>query len=82
MEIKREILMQGVELQPLKDRITDEAQSRNLAQAGNNEYGPVFINAQYDLRIERDPGEWGHYRLMLLHKLQPKRGILGVFKKK
>lgn len=81
MNVKREILMQGVELAPIVERLKEEGTKRGLSQSANNEYGPVFINHHYDLRIERDPGDWGQYRLMLMHKLQPKSSFFGMFRR-
>lgn len=77
MQIKRETLAQGPDLEEMKQKIKEEAEARTMGVAqGTNEYGPVYVNTTHDLRIERDAGNWGQYRIMLLHKLQPKTSLL------
>ncbi|HYF62469.1 MAG TPA: hypothetical protein VD886_06620 [Herpetosiphonaceae bacterium] len=82
MDIKRETLAQGADLEELRQKLKAEAESRGLGTPqGNNEYGSVYVSVTHDLRIERDSGNWGQYRLMLTHKLQPKKSLFGKLKR-
>jgi hypothetical protein len=60
---------------PQELHATLEAKARELelfpsSQDIRNEWGPVYSNDRYDLRIDKHPGR-EEYTLMLLHKLQP-----------
>ncbi len=82
MQIKRETLAQGVDLEEMRQKIKEAAEARTMGPAqGSNEYGPVFVNPTYDLRIERDAGNWGQYRVMLLHKVQPKTSLFSKLRR-
>jgi hypothetical protein len=82
MQIKRETLAQGVDLEEMRQKIKEAAESRNMGPAqGSNDYGPVFVNPTHDLRIERDAGNWGQYRVMLLHKVQPKSSLFSKLRR-
>ena len=82
MDIKRETLAQGTDLEELRQKIKSEAESRSLGSPqGSNEYGPVYVTIAHDLRIERESGNWGQYRLMLTQKLQPKRSLFGKLRR-
>lgn len=57
-----------------------EAKARELelypsSQDLSNNWGPVYTNDTYDLRIDKTPGR-EQYTLRLLHKLQPPTSIL------
>ncbi len=39
-----------------------------------NDWGPIYFNDRFDLRIDRHPGTQ-QFTLMLLHKLQPSDGL-------
>ena len=81
MEIKREILHKAPNLDEVAKRLKEEAETRNMGEARDrNDFGPVYMNAQFDLRIERDAGQWGEYRLMLLHKTQPEASMADKLK--
>src|SRR5687768_13332864 len=83
MEIKREVLHKATNLDEVAKLLKEEAETRNMGEARDrNDFGPVYISAQYDLRIERDPGQWGEYRLMLLHKVQPATSMADKLKGK
>src|SRR5687768_15945979 len=83
MEIKREVLLKATALEDVVKRLKEEAETRNMGEARDrNDFGPVYMNAQYDLRIERDPGQWGEYRLMLMHKGQPDTSLADKLKGK
>ena len=82
MDIKRATPAQSTDLEELRQKIKAEAESRSLGTPqGSNEYGPVYVTIAHDLRIERDSGNWGQYRLMLTQKLQPKKGLFGKLKR-
>jgi hypothetical protein len=58
-----------------------EAKAKELdlyppSQDLSNDWGPIYFNDRFDLRIDRHPGN-RKFSLMLLHKLQPDDGILG-----
>jgi hypothetical protein len=62
-----------------------EAKARELelfpsSQDLRNDWGPVYSNDRYDLRIDKRAGR-EEYRLMLLHKLQPGGSILDHFRR-
>lgn len=64
---------------------TLEAKARELelfpaSQDTNNNWGPVYSNDRYDLRIDKHPGR-EEYTLRLLHKLQPHTSFLDHFRK-
>jgi len=57
-----------------------EAKARELelfpsSQDLRNNWGPVYSNDRYDLRIDKRSGR-EEYILMLLHKLQPPMSLL------
>ena len=75
--MKRETLATSSDVTELQEKIKEEAEKLNLGEARDrNDHGPVYINAHYDLRIERDPGAWGEYRLTLLQKNQAKPSFM------
>lgn len=76
MKIKREIVAQGADQEAMRQKLEETAATHAMGPANSsNEHGAIYINAKYDLRIERDPGTWGQYRVMLTHKLQPKTSL-------
>lgn len=83
MNIKRDVLMKSATLDDLTTKIREEAERLGLGEARDrNDHGPVYMSATYDLRIERDAGQWGEYRLMLLHKGQPPASMGDKLRKK
>lgn len=81
--MKREAL--GTARTPQELHTTLDAKARELelfpsSQDQRNEWGPVYSNDHYDLRIDKHPGR-EEYTLMLLHKLKPPRSIRDHFRK-
>ncbi len=78
MTLKRETLASARAPEELYEQL--EAKAKELAlyppsQDVRNDWGPIYFNERFDLRIDKQAGA-EHYTLMLLHKLQPPAGIL------
>lgn len=81
--MKREHLNTARTPQELLDALDAKARELELfpsSQDLRNEWGPVYSNDRYDLRIDKHPGR-EEYTLMLMHKLQPGNSILDYFRK-
>lgn len=70
---------------PQELHATLEAKAKELelfpsSQDKSNDWGPVYSNDRYDLRIDKHPGR-EEYSLMLLHKLQPDGSFLDHFRR-
>ena len=84
MAPKRETLgsaRTAAELYPALEAKAKELGLYPPSQDLRNEWGPVYFNEQFDLRIDKHPGAQ-HFTLMLLHRLQPADGILGKLLKR
>jgi hypothetical protein len=81
--MKREHLSTARTPQELLDALDAKARELELfpsSQDLRNDWGPVYSNDRYDLRIDKHPGR-EEYTLMLMHKLQPGASILDYFRK-
>jgi hypothetical protein len=81
--MKREQLQTARTAQELHEMLEAKARELELfpgSQDVNNEWGPVYSNDRYDLRIDKQPGR-EEYALMLLRKLQPNGSLLDYFRK-
>ena len=79
MALKRETLATGQtpdELLPTLEAKAKELELFPPSQDLRNEWGPVYFNDHFDLRIDKHPGAQ-RFTLMLLHKLQPPEGFVG-----
>lgn len=63
------------ELYPALEAKAKELDLYPPSQDVRNDWGPIYFNDRFDLRIDRHPGTQ-QYTLMLLHKLQPRDGLL------
>jgi hypothetical protein len=78
MAIKRETLRSARSAAELLEMLETKARELDLyppSQDLRNEWGPVYFNDLYDLRIDKHPGAQ-RFSLMLLHKLQPGDSVL------
>lgn len=81
--MKREVLATARTPQELHEPLEAKARELELfpaSQDKRNDWGPVYSNDRYDLRIDKHAGR-EEYTLMLLNKLQPPASILHVFRK-
>lgn len=81
--MKREQLNTARNPQELLEALDAKARELELfpsSQDLRNDWGPVYSNDRYDLRIDKHPGR-EEYTLMLMHKLQPGSSILDYFRK-
>lgn len=79
MAIKRETLGSARVAAGLFEALEAKARELDLyppSQDLRNEWGPIYFNDHYDLRIDKHPGAQ-RFSLMLLHKLQPGDGVFG-----
>ena len=70
MKLKRETLVTGSSPHELHTALEEKARELELypaSQDKHNNWGPVYSNERYDLRIDKHPGR-EQYTLMLLHK--------------
>lgn len=73
MGLKREVLATAQVPAELLERQKEKATELNLLEPqgdARNNWGPVYSNADYDLRIDKKTG-MEEYELHLLHKLKP-----------
>lgn len=63
------------ELYPALEEKAKELDLYPPSQDLRNDWGPIYFNDRFDLRIDRHPGTQ-QYTLRLLHKLQPPTGLL------
>ena len=78
MALKRETLGSARTAEELFPALEAKARELDLyppAQDLHNDWGPIYFNDRFDLRIDRHAGSQ-KYSLMLLHKLQPPDGLL------
>ena len=78
MAVKRETLGSARTAEELYPELEAKAKELDLyppSQDLRNEWGPIYFNDAFDLRIDKHPGAQ-RFTLMLLHKLQPPRGLL------
>jgi hypothetical protein len=76
MALKRETLATARTPDELLPELEAKAKELELfppSQDLRNEWGPVYFNDHFDLRIDKHPGAQ-RFTLMLLHKLQPPKG--------
>lgn len=81
--IKREKLETARTPKDLLSALDAKARELELypsSQDQRNEWGPVYSNDHYDLRIDKHPGR-EEYTLMLLRKLKPGGSLLDHFRK-
>jgi hypothetical protein len=81
--MKRQELEKARTPQELHSALEAKAKELELfpgSQDKNNDWGPVYSNEHYDLRIDKHPGR-EEYCLMLLHKLQPGGSFLDHFRR-
>jgi hypothetical protein len=79
MAIKRETLASARTADELYPALEAKAKELDLyppSQDLRNDWGPIYFNDRFDLRIDKHPGA-SQFSLMLLHKLQPNDGIFG-----
>ncbi len=84
MAIKRETLGTARNVDELLPALEAKAKELDLyppAQDLQNEWGPIYFNELYDLRIDKHPGAQ-RFSLMLMHKLQPPEGLLGKLRRR
>jgi hypothetical protein len=84
MAIKRETLGSARTAAELFEALEAKARELDLyppSQDLRNEWGPVYFNDHYDLRIDKHPGAQ-RFSLMLLHKLQPGDGVFGRLRRR
>jgi hypothetical protein len=70
VKLKRETLATGRSPQELQLPLEEKARELELfpaSQDKHNNWGPVYSNERYDLRIDKQPGR-EQYMLMLLYK--------------
>lgn len=83
VEIRREVVASGTNLEELKQTLKDKATALGMGETrSSNDHGPVFTTLQYDLRIERDPGEMDAFRVMLIDKQPRPTGLRERFKRR
>jgi hypothetical protein len=73
MALKRETLATARSADELYEALETKAKELDLyppSQDLRNEWGPIYFNDHYDLRIDKHPGAQ-RFSLMLLSKLQP-----------
>jgi hypothetical protein len=78
MALKRETLGSARTAAELYEALEAKARELELyppSQDLRNDWGPVYFNDRFDLRIDKQAGAQ-HFTLMLLHKLQPNDGIV------
>ena len=78
MAPKREILASAETADELYPTLEVKARELGLyppSQDLHNDWGPIYFNDRFDLRIDKHPGTQ-RFTLMLLHKLQPSEGLL------
>ena len=78
MALKRESLGSAKTPEELYPALEAKAQELGLyppSQDLRNDWGAIYFNDHYDLRIDKHPGAQ-QFSLMLLHKLQPHEGII------
>ncbi len=83
MNIKREVLATANTSDELLEPQKRKAEELNLLspqQDQRNNWGPIFGNSAYDLRIDKKTG-MEQYELHLLHKFQP-GGMFDRFRKR
>lgn len=84
MAIKRETLGSARSASDLLEALEAKARELDLyppSQDLRNEWGPVYFNEFFDLRIDKHPGAQ-RFSLMLLHKLQPADGVFGRLRRR
>lgn len=84
MTPKREVIATANTAEELTEQLQAKATELNLtspAQNDRNAWGPIFANADYDLRIDRQTAS-GQFALCLLHKLKPTGGLWGRLRKR
>ncbi len=84
MALKRETLATARNPEDLFEALEAKARELELyppSQDLRNDWGPIYLNDRFDLRIDKHPGAQ-HFTLMLLHKLQPDEGILDKLRKR
>lgn len=77
MAVKRETLATARTADELYAALEAKAQELELfppSQDLRNDWGPIYFNDRFDLRIDKHPGAQ-QFSLMLLHKLQPPDGF-------
>jgi hypothetical protein len=75
---KRESLQTARTPEELLPLLEEKAKALDLyppSQDLRNDWGPIYFNDRFDLRIDRHPGTQ-QFTLMLMHKLQPADGLL------
>ncbi len=78
MAPKRETLASARIAEELYPELEAKAKELELyppSQDLRNDWGPIYFNDRFDLRIDKQPGTQ-QFTLMLLHKLQPPGGLL------
>ena len=78
MALKRENLGSARTAEELYAALEAKARELDLyppSQDLHNDWGPIYCNDRFDLRIDKHAGT-EQYSLMLLHKLQPSDGLL------
>lgn len=81
--MKREVLGTARTAQELHASLDAKARELELfpsSQDKRNDWGPVYSNDRYDLRIDKRPGR-EEYSLMLLHKLKPNTSLREMLRK-
>lgn len=84
MTIKRETLGSARTAEDLYEALEAKARELELyppSQDLRNEWGPIYFNERFDLRIDKHAGAQ-QFTLMLLHKLQPEDGILAKLRRR
>jgi hypothetical protein len=82
--MKREALQTARTHTELHAPLEEKARELGLypsSQDLSNDWGPVYSNERYDLRIDKQPGR-EEYSIMLLRKLQPGLGLSRLFHKR
>lgn len=77
MALKRESLGSAQTPEELYPALEAKAKELDLyppSQDLRNDWGAVYFNEQFDLRIDKHPGAQ-RFTLMLLHKLQPRENV-------
>lgn len=81
--MKREVVATARTPQELHEQLEAKARELELfpsSQDLSNNWGPVYGNDRYDLRIDKQPGR-EEYTIMLLHKLRADGSLLDFFRK-
>lgn len=81
--MKREELDKARTPQELHAALEAKAKELELfpsSQDKSNDWGPVYSNDRFDLRIDKHPGR-EEYCLMLLHKLRAGNSLLDHFRR-